>query len=182
MSDNDNGIDVARAALARARAHARAAGRSTVRKDTTHTARTWRISVNPDEEVRSGPGSDARDPQLLGSAIDSLVDQRGWHDEVSVGAVLGRWSEIVGSDVAEHVRVESFIPATADEGAQLVLQADSTAWATQMKLLLPALRRRLDEELGSGVISQVRISGPASPSWRKGAFHVPGRGPRDTYG
>lgn len=182
MSEKNDNIDVARAALARARSHARAAGRSTVRTNSGSYQRTWRVSVDPDEQLRSGPSPDARDPQLLGSAIDSLVEQRGWHDEVSVGAVLGRWNEIVGTDVALHVRVESFIPATATDGASLVLQADSTAWATQMKLLLPALRRRLDEELGQGVISNVRILGPASPSWRKGAFHVPGRGPRDTYG
>lgn len=181
MSDKDE-IDVARAALGRARAHARSAGRETFRKNTVTPTRTWRISTDPDEELRSGPRPDARDPQPLAHAITSLVDQRGWHDEVSVGAVVGRWADIVGADVAAHVQVESFIPATATEGGTLVLRADSSAWATQIKLLLPAMRRRLDEELGRAVISHVRIQGPAAPSWRKGAFHVPGRGPRDTYG
>lgn len=195
-------IDVARAALARARAHARTTGRqghrSSAPTDATTGSRRWRVTIDPDEEVRSGPGPDARDPQVIGNAIESLVSLRGWHAEVAVAGVLGRWAEIVGPDVAEHVSVESFTPAgqvaaapdTAapgptpgdPAGGELVLRADSTAWATQVRLLLPALRRRLDEELGAGLIGRVRILGPAAPAWRKGALHVRGRGPRDTWG
>ena len=67
-------------------------------------------------------------------------------------------------------------------GGTLILQADSTAWATQTRLLLPRLADRLDAELGVGVVGRIVVQGPAAPSWRKGAWHVPGRGPRDTYG
>jgi predicted nucleic acid-binding Zn ribbon protein len=179
-------IDIARTALARARAHARTTGRQQTRSGTTpgwsSGTRSWRVVVDPDDEIRSGPGPDGRDPQLMGAAIAALVSARGWQDEVSIAAVIGRWAEIVGPDVAEHVVVESFTPGQGSDGADLIVRADSTAWATQMRLLLPALRRRLDEELGRGVISSVRILGPSAPSWRKGAFRVPGRGPRDTYG
>jgi predicted nucleic acid-binding Zn ribbon protein len=182
-------IDLARTALARARAHARTSGRHHNRAPGAQAwsggVRSWRVVVDPDDEIRSGPGPDGRDPQLMGAAIAALISARGWQDEVSIAAVIGRWAEIVGPDVAEHVVVESFTPgqsADGPEGADLVVRADSTAWATQMRLLLPALRRRLDEELGRGVISSVRILGPSAPSWRKGAFRVPGRGPRDTYG
>ena len=180
----DHSIDLARAALARARAYARASNRSTERSATSTTSprRPWRVVMDQDEEVRSGPAPDARDPQPLGGAINALVSHRGWHDEISIGSVIGRWIDIVGADIGSHVHVESFVPSTATEGATLVLRTDSTAWATQIRLLLPALRRRLDEELGHGVITNVRIQGPSAPSWRKGAFHVPGRGPRDTYG
>lgn len=74
-------------------------------------------------------------------------------------------------------------PARAPRpGGTLILQADSTAWATQTRLLLPRLAERLDAELGVGVVGRILVQGPASPSWRKGAWHVPGRGPRDTYG
>ena len=171
-------IDLARASLARARSYARNGNRQ--RRNAPSPTRSWRVSVDHDEELRSGPGPDARDPQTLGAAMDALVNIRGWQDEVAIGGVIGRWADIVGADVAAHVSVEAFEPGP--DGAELVLRADSTAWATQVRLLLPALRRRLDEELGDGVITKVRISGPAAPSWKKGAFHVPGRGPRDTYG
>jgi predicted nucleic acid-binding Zn ribbon protein len=179
-------IDLARTALARARAHARTTGRHHNRAPGAQAwsggTRSWRVVVDPEDEIRSGPGPDGRDPQMMGAAIAALISARGWQDEVSIAAVIGRWAEIVGPDVADHVVVESFTPGQGSEGADLVVRADSTAWATQMRLLLPALRRRLDEELGRGVISSVRILGPSAPSWRKGVFRVPGRGPRDTYG
>ena len=48
--------------------------------------------------------------------------------------------------------------------------------------LAPVLQRRLDEEVGAGVVERLEVLGPGRPSWRKGALTVPGRGPRDTYG
>lgn len=89
---------------------------------------------------------------------------------------MGRWPEVVGPQIAEHCT-----PLTFEEGA-LVVQADSTAWATQLRLLLPQLERRLAEEVGEGVVTSIQVLGPGGPSWRKGKRSVRGRGPRDTYG
>ncbi len=89
---------------------------------------------------------------------------------------MGRWAQIVGEEIAAHVSPETF------EGGTLTVRADSTAWATQVRLLAPTLLRRLAEELGEGVVERVAVGGPAGPSWRKGLRRVPGRGPRDTYG
>ena len=62
------------------------------------------------------------------------------------------------------------------------MTADSTAWATQVRLLAPQLVRRLNAELGDGTVRRVKVRGPAPPRQR-GAWRVPGgRGPRDTYG
>ena len=36
--------------------------------------------------------------------------------------------------------------------------------------------------VGNGVVTSLKITGPAAPSWRKGRLHIAGRGPRDTYG
>jgi predicted nucleic acid-binding Zn ribbon protein len=74
------------------------------------------------------------------------------------------------------VQVERF------DDAKLVLRADSTAWATQMRLLQATVMRRLAEQLGEGVVESMQVLGPNAPSWRFGSRHVPGRGPRDTYG
>jgi predicted nucleic acid-binding Zn ribbon protein len=62
------------------------------------------------------------------------------------------------------------------------VQADSTAWATQLRLLQRQLLGRLAAGLGDGVVTRMRIHGPTAPSWRRGPRHVSGRGPRDTYG
>ena len=67
-----------------------------------------------------------------------------------------------------------------DEGV-LRLRADSTAWATQMRLLSGTVLRKLSEAVGAGVVQRIEVRGPTPPRQR-GAWRVPGRGPRDTYG
>ena len=63
------------------------------------------------------------------------------------------------------------------------MQTDSTAWATQMRLLAPTVVRRLNEELGDGTVTVIDVRGPTCPSWKRGPRSVrDGRGPRDTYG
>jgi predicted nucleic acid-binding Zn ribbon protein len=64
----------------------------------------------------------------------------------------------------------------------LVLQADSTTWATQMTLLLPKLRDRVIDVVGPGVIDDITIVGPTQPATFRGRWRVKGRGVRDTYG
>jgi predicted nucleic acid-binding Zn ribbon protein len=116
------------------------------------------------------------DPQRLGQAIGGLLDQHGWQQRAAIGSVFGRWAEIVGPDLAAHTRPDSF----AD--GELTVTADSTAWATQVRLLAPQLVRRLAAELGDGTIRRVKVRGPQAPRQR-GGWRVPGgRGPRDTYG
>ena len=177
-------VDAAKAALARARAGARQArtaapGSSSTRGRSGSPGRAGRPGrpLDPDEVPRSGPAPDGRDPQRLGPSLDRLLVERGWEARSAVGSLVGRWDQIVGADVAAHVQVEAYEAATG----KLVLRADSTAWATQVRLLLPSLGARLREELGDAV-RELAVLGPAAPSWVKGPRTAPGRGPRDTYG
>jgi predicted nucleic acid-binding Zn ribbon protein len=181
-ADPPRGLAVARQALAAARAEARRRGfvpgrapaPDTRTGDEADRARSrWRRPVT---EERSGAHPDDRDPQLLGPTLDRLVADRGWQADAAVGGVMGRWAEIVGPDVAAHAE-----PVSWQDG-ELVVQADSTAWATQIRLLAPALLARLAGELGSGAVTSVVVRGPSAPSWKRGLRSVRGRGPRDTYG
>ena len=116
------------------------------------------------------------EPERLGGAIDGLLDAHGWQQRAAMGSVFGRWAEIVGQDLAAHTRPDSF----AD--SELVVTADSTAWATQVRLLASVLVARLNAELGQGTVRRVKVRGPAPPRQR-GAWRVPGsKGPGDTYG
>lgn len=125
----------------------------------------------------SGAHPDDRDPQLLDTALERLVASHGWELDLKVQGVFGRWAELVGADVAAHCTPESF----AD--GRLVVRTDSTAWATQLKLLAPAVVRRLNTELGHGTVTVIEVLGPHLPTWKKGRFGTrDGRGPRDTYG
>jgi len=119
---------------------------------------------------------DDRDPQTLDATLGRFVTEQGWQTELRVHGVFTRWPAIVGREVAEHVTPESY----AD--GRLVVRTDSTAWATQMKLLAATVVRRLNEELGDGTIEVIDILGPQAPRWTSGRFRVKGRGPRDTYG
>ncbi len=64
----------------------------------------------------------------------------------------------------------------------LTVRAATTAWATQLRLLVPDVRRRLDAVVGEGVVAHVEVLGPDAPSWKRGRLSVRGRGARDTYG
>jgi predicted nucleic acid-binding Zn ribbon protein len=112
----------------------------------------------------------------VAAGLDRIVGERGWSQSLAVAGVVGRWREVVGDHVADHCRPETF-----EEGA-LVVRADSTAWAQQVRLLVPQLQRRLADEVGEGVVESITVLGPAGPTWVKGPRSVPGRGPRDTYG
>lgn len=125
----------------------------------------------------SGARPDGRDPQGLGAEIDKLVDARGWALDLQVRGVFGRWTEIVGDEIGAHSTPESLTDGT------LVVRTDSTAWATQLKLLAGTLVKRLNGELGDGTVTMVEVLGPHAPSWKHGRRGVrDGRGPRDTYG
>ncbi|MHA7154390.1 DUF721 domain-containing protein [Arthrobacter sp. TMN-50] len=117
-----------------------------------------------------------RDPEDLGNVFNRLLSERGWKSPVAVGSVLARWDELVGQEIALHCRPESF------DGNTVLVRCDSTAWATQLRLIGPMLIQKFDAELGSGVVTRISVLGPASPNWRKGGRTVKGRGPRDTYG
>ncbi len=156
--------DIARAALEAARA-ASAARPQPTRRRGAGPRRRW-----------TGPGPGADDPQLFGTLVDALVTQQDWTARTKVGAVFGRWDTLVGPDIAAHCRPESLT-----EGELLVV-AESTAWATQLRLLAPSILGRLRAGVGGDVVTKLRVVGPTAPSWKKGPRTVRGRGPRDTYG
>ena len=164
MSDEPlTGPDLVRAALAEAKAAARAKG-TAARKPAR------RLTGLP-----RSPG-DARDPVLFGSAIARLIAERGWQDTTTAAGVLANWDRVVGAEIADHCRPTSLIDG------ELVLVAESTAWATQLRLLTKTLLARIREHAGEGVAKTIVVRGPAQPDWRKGPRRVQGRGPRDTYG
>ncbi|MCP2270415.1 Protein of unknown function (DUF721) [Actinokineospora diospyrosa] len=102
--------------------------------------------------------------------------ERGWQGNLANGQVFDRWATLVGAEVAEHAK-----PVALKDG-ELTVQADSTAWATQLRLLQRQLLAGIAASVGRDVVTRLKVQGPSAPSWRYGPRHVPGRGPRDTYG
>lgn len=117
------------------------------------------------------------DPRTSKIELDAFIRKMGWGRQLQIASVVSRWPELVGPGVAEHCQVETF-----REG-KLVLRASSTAWAQQIRLMLPNIEAMLEREIGAGVVEEIKILGPTGPSWKHGKRTVRGgRGPRDTYG
>lgn len=173
QSDELTGIDLVRRTLEEARAAARAQGKDAGRgRVAPHAPRR----VAGQRRSWSGPGPDVRDPQPLGRLARELAKKRGWSTQVAEGTVLGHWPSVVGHQIADHAT-----PTTLSEGV-LSVTAESTAWATQLRMIQAQLLAKIAAAVGNGVVTSLKITGPTAPSWRKGPRHVAGRGPRDTYG
>jgi predicted nucleic acid-binding Zn ribbon protein len=90
--------------------------------------------------------------------------------------VFGEWQRVVGEQIAAHAT-----PTGLRDGV-LSVSAESTAWATQLRMVQSQLLAKIAAAVGDGVVTSLKIVGPVAPSWRKGRYHIAGRGPRDTYG
>ncbi len=134
-------------------------------------------TAEPFTGPRVDPSAGSGDLVTLATAVDRVVGTAGGRERLAVHGVFGRWPELVGADVAAHSRPTGF------DGGVLDVAADSSAWATQLRLLAPVVMAAVDRLLGAGTVTSVRVSGPARPSWRHGRLGLrDARGARDTYG
>ena len=78
----------------------------------------------------SGPGPDGLDPQPLGAVLNQYIDDQGWEAPLAAARVFAEWPQLVGDDIAKHCA-----PVTLHDG-ELRISAESTAWATQLRLLV----------------------------------------------
>lgn len=164
-----SGVDLARVALRAAKEQARARGAEAQQ----------RRQARQGGGLRSGARRDGRDPLPLGAAVSRLIAERGWETPAAVGGVMGRWPQLVGPQVAQHCEPQKY----DEEERALLVRCDSTAWATQLRLLAPRLVARLNEDLGQGTVRVIKVRGPEAPRRGYGALRAPGsKGPGDTYG
>ena len=124
----------------------------------------------------SRPFSAGRDPGSMAEALGVLEHAMGWELPLAQAELLDSWADVVGDDLAHHAS-----PTGAVDGV-LEVSCDSSAWATQLRLMKTTLLDSLRERFPQAGITELTIKGPGAPSWKHGARSVPGRGPRDTYG
>ena len=126
-----------------------------------------------EEQLPFGPH---RDPVSTGALLGSLFRRHGWSTPLSQAEAINRWPQLAGERIAAHAQ-----PLHVDDGV-LVVQCDSTAWATQLRAIRSTIVAKIASELPDAGIDDLRVLNPGAPSWRRGPRSVPGRGPRDTYG
>lgn len=81
--------------------------------------------------------SGQRDPIPLSASLDGVVRSLRGPSRRVVGGLFGRWTEVVGEQVAAHVS-----PRKLDDGV-LVVEVDDPAWATQVRFLTATIIERL---------------------------------------
>ncbi len=81
-------------------------------------------------------------PRRIGESLEAVVRRIGPQSPAELGAIFGRWEEIVGTSLAAHVR-----PLRVTDEA-LVVAADHPAWATQVRSLATTVLARVAAAVG----------------------------------
>ena len=122
------------------------------------------------------PFTPGRDPRGLGSVLDNLTVDLGWTSTLAKSQLLVSWPDIVGPDIAARTS------PVAIEDNTLTVSCESTAWATQLRLMSSDILTKILQSFPEADVTRIRFQGPNAPSWKRGPRSIPGRGPRDTYG
>ena len=138
-------------------------------------------SVDARKRAKREPGSTTpfgggRDPEGLGTVMNGLASRLGWTSPLARSELLASWVAIAGTETAEHSS-----PVSIEDG-MLTVRCDSTAWATQLRLMRVQIMVQIVSRYPDAGIDLLRFEGPDVPSWKRGPRSIPGRGPRDTYG
>lgn len=128
------------------------------------------------EPGSSSPFGLGRDAHGLGDVLDALTAGLGWNSPLAQSDLIAAWADIAGAETAAHST-----PVGIEEGL-LTVKCDSTAWATQLRLMRVQITSRIAAVYPDAGVESVRFEGPGVPSWKRGPRSIPGRGPRDTYG
>lgn len=128
------------------------------------------------KEATSVPFGSGRDPRGIEDILDTLTTRLGWTSSLARAELLASWPELAGIETAEHST-----PVAVEDGV-LTVHCDSTAWATQLRLMRSQITTSIAQRFPDAGIESVKFMGPNTPSWKRGARSIPGRGPRDTYG
>ena len=124
----------------------------------------------------SVPFAPGRDPDRLGDIVQGLTARLGWDSSLAQSDLMLAWTEIAGEETAAHSH------PTGIENGTLSVECESTAWATQLRLMRVQITTRIAEKYPDAGVQSIRFQGPDAPSWKRGPKSIPGRGPRDTYG
>lgn len=142
MTTELSGIDLARQALIAAREAAKKNGavRKKMPKRRTGTARRH----------------DGREPIGLGALFGNLVIDRAWEIPAAGGNILDQWPTIAAS-VSPHLAAHVEAMAFYSETGQLDLRPDSSAYATQLRLVSSRIVTAANDAVGRQAVRVVRV-------------------------
>jgi hypothetical protein len=87
----------------------------------------------------------------VSETMTSVLKKLGRHQPGIHPEIWSRWSEIVGPELAKRTIPEGFRNKT------LILAVRSSAWLQELSFVKPRLLERLAEEIGPGVVTDIRL-------------------------
>jgi len=146
-----SGADLARQALAAARANAK----------NTPTPQTKK----PRPTIRMHRGGRA-DPQGLAGILERLTAEQGWEDNLDGGSILDQWDTLC----PQYVGLVQAVHFDEDLG-RLDLRPGSHSYGAQLRLLGGQLAKQINDKMGRPVVRTIRVlpvgniaTTPGSPS------------------
>jgi hypothetical protein len=91
------------------------------------------------------------DPEHIGSILEQLFRNPEWKDKLQASLPLLRWQEIVGDKIARQSQPESL------RDGVLQVRVANSAWLHHLRFLKRDLRRKLNKELPSLEIKELRF-------------------------
>jgi predicted nucleic acid-binding Zn ribbon protein len=137
-----SGADLARQALARARAAAK-------------TAPVTKPRGPKRKRLERGA---SRDPQPLAGILGDLTAEQGWDANINGGNLLDQWATIAPTELATTVQPVAY---DAERGT-LTLRPSSPAYATQLRLFQQQLAKHLNTALGRPAVRTIRVLAPGT--------------------
>ncbi|MFE9769501.1 DciA family protein [Streptomyces sp. NPDC005808] len=137
-----SGVDLARIALHQARAAAKKRGDSETR--------------TPRRRQQTAVRRDGREPSGFAAVLQGLMADRAWDLPAAGGTVLDRWPDIaatISPQLPSHVTAVSFHPETG----QLDLRPDSSAYATQLRLISTRIVATVNSSVGTDAVRTIRV-------------------------
>lgn len=143
MTQQASGADLARQALAAARAAAKTSPSPSQKKP----RRTMRVH-------RGEHG----DPQGLGNILGKLTATQGWDAGLDGGNLIDQWATIAPTELATTVQPVGY---DAERGI-LEVRPSSPAYATQVRLFQQQLAKHLNTKLGRPAVRAIRVLAPGA--------------------
>ncbi|MEY9997308.1 putative nucleic acid-binding Zn ribbon protein [Streptomyces sp. V4I8] len=137
-----SGVDLARVALRQAREAANKRGGSEAR--------------TPRRRQQTAVRRDGREPSGFAAVLQGLMADRAWDLPAAGGTVLDRWPDIaaaISPQLPLHVTAVSFHPETG----QLDLRPDSSAYATQLRLISARIVATVNSAVGTDTVRTIRV-------------------------
>ena len=92
-----------------------------------------------------------RRPEHIGSILKQLFQDQKWENNIEASLPLLRWQEIVGPQLARQTQPEFF------KDGVLQVRVENSVWLNHLRFLAEELRQKLNEELPSLEIKELRF-------------------------